>query len=789
MSVRQPRPQLTPNQKMRRSMFLAVEQLHLAAEAKRKRMAEYGKADPNDQTYEHDFSVFNLTRDNPEADHSFQNEVLGIGNQMRPSELFKMRNTGRVWHPGSLIPRYNTQEWLGHEINAQALPLSVFKPGKTCDIMAVVQKTMEQYYVHHEDRAIAKGIMENRPEEDAFDGVCTTGFAIDGIPFHQPQLEPILMNQPQNILNRLPVHTFMEINPNPQPSVPNHRVTLTVYSEKVFGFGFDKNAALKDGCMKLQYMFQHALDCHDFDAAFWHPLPPKELSQQRNKVEMNITNLLRSKIPDGNIEIEETAPRLFQASCTIDGLKIEAQSYSKKLAKKRLYLFLMMLMPKVLQTLDVSEWLGDGAGFAPDATYGITESQRGQKRGPGLYETEIPAKKAKQKIVTLTTEDDQEIKTLIEKHVTSYTTMMDGTGFPINIHNKRSGNFFLSHRCQNRHKFNKIDKKITDKVTVILELPDATEYEGCGKSLEMAKHLALLTAHKESTLLKQKEPMTTHGICAYGLMQDLCTNVRIHCKASQDNSVWTCEIEATSEEGGKQKETKTCKTDFTKKGAQRLAALDFLKKFNDVTKKAWEFAIIVAQEKLQKSDGVDKGKMINIMFQWTGLKKPTKNEAGVINYEIYGWKSQVQSTGDTRADDELIYEDVKNRFPFLTVRYEICPLKMLTQKLVMNQSLRDLKWDMLKWDLIHYDAEIKYFRVSLTLPSKDRFVGEGSSLKNAQKNAAHNCLTQHPVLKLGDDTDKKKNYWNTFITTIKRLPCQFKCEVISGKTKNQLALK
>ena len=111
---------------------------------------------------------------------------------------------------------------------------------------------------------------------------------------------------------------------------------------------------------------------------------------KRNKAEMNITNLLRSKIPDGNIEIVETAPRLFQASCTIDGLEIQAQGFSKRIAKKRLFLFLMMLMPKVLQTLDVSEWLGDGAGFAPDATYGTTESQRGQKRGPGLYENEIP---------------------------------------------------------------------------------------------------------------------------------------------------------------------------------------------------------------------------------------------------------------------------------------------------------------------------------------------------------------------------------------------------------------
>ena len=69
--------------------------------------------------------------------------------------------------------------------------------------------------------------------------------------------------------------------------------------------------------------------------------------------------------------------------------------------------------------------------------------------------------------------------------------------------------------------------------------------------------------------------MTTHGVCAYGLMQDLCTNVRIHCKASQDNTVWTCEIEATSEdEQGKQTELKICKTDFTKKGAQEGFQID-----------------------------------------------------------------------------------------------------------------------------------------------------------------------------------------------------------------------
>ena len=52
-----------------------------------------------------------------------------------------------------------------------------------------------------------------------------------------------------------------------------------------------------------------------------------------------------------------------------------------------------------------------------------------------------------------------------------------------------------------------------------LELPDGTEYEGYGKYLEVAKHQALMEALKQSSVLKNVEPMSTYGVCSYGLMQ------------------------------------------------------------------------------------------------------------------------------------------------------------------------------------------------------------------------------------------------------------------------------
>ena len=64
----------------------------------------------------------------------------------------------------------------------------------------------------------------------------------------------------------------------------------------------------------------------------------------------------------------------------------------------------------------------------------------------------------------VTLENEIDIKNKIAKHVTSYTKMIDGTGFPVNPHNKKSMDFFLAHRCHSRHKFRKIDKKLNDKI-------------------------------------------------------------------------------------------------------------------------------------------------------------------------------------------------------------------------------------------------------------------------------------------------------------------------------------
>ena len=122
--------------------------------------------------------------------------------------------------------------------------MSVFQPGKTCDIMSIVHQTMEHHYVHHEERAIAKAFIEDRPEEDSFDGVCTTGYSIDGIPFTQPQLEPILLRKPVSILNRLPCHTSIETNDNAKPGSPKIRATLNVYDEEVHGYGMTRDQAL-----------------------------------------------------------------------------------------------------------------------------------------------------------------------------------------------------------------------------------------------------------------------------------------------------------------------------------------------------------------------------------------------------------------------------------------------------------------------------------------------------------------------------------------------------------------
>ena len=227
------------------------------------------------------------------------------------------------------------------------VPYETLKPGSGA-MMEAVRRTMQNFYCHPEDRAIVSQVTE-MAEEEAWDGVCTTGFSIDGIPMHQPHLVPKIPSDPTIILSRMPVHTKMDTNNNAKEGTPRIRFTFTVHGEEVHGFGATKDMARRDGALKLCYMFQHALDVHDYDVAFWHPLPSMAQKGARTRAEGELLNAVRTKMNQVNPDEEEIAPRLFQASCTIEGLRIEAQAWSKKLAKKRLYLYLMLLMPNQLK--------------------------------------------------------------------------------------------------------------------------------------------------------------------------------------------------------------------------------------------------------------------------------------------------------------------------------------------------------------------------------------------------------------------------------------------------------
>ena len=82
---------------------------------------------------------------------------------------------------------------------------------------------------------------------------------------------------------------------------------------------------------------------------------------------------------------------------------------------------------------------------------------------------------------------------------------------------------------------------------------------------------------------------------------------KVHSSAAQDGTQWTCEIEALRQvEENKNDIVRLQKTDFTKKGAQRLAAFAFMRQFNKESQQALDWSIEIAKEKLEKSDGVDK---------------------------------------------------------------------------------------------------------------------------------------------------------------------------------------
>jgi hypothetical protein len=93
--------------------------------------------------------------------------------------------------------------------------------------------------------------------------------------------------------------------------------------------------------------------------------------------------------------------------------------------------------------------------------------------------------------------------------------------------------------------------------------------------------------------------------------------------------------------------------------------MEFLLKFNDVTKKVWKMAKEVGHEKLQKSDGVNRTKLVATIFSKLAQKKPSAAENGVLTWNIYGHEFAIKTTQDNFMDDSLIYEETRSVFPYL----------------------------------------------------------------------------------------------------------------------------
>ena len=238
----------TPKQKFATSMALAAAQIRLASELKRERMEKYGKADSNTKPFELDSSsIFPIESVANQA--RFQNTQLGLGNKIKHSSLFYKRGS-QVWKYGEVtraIPDYCRVGWREQDQTSLCVPIEKLKPGTS--LMETVRQTMMTHYCHAEDRALAASVGE-RAEEEAWDGICTTGFSIDGIPMHQPQLQPIIPKDPSLILTRVPVHTKLDTNNNVREGGAQFRITYEVLGETVYGFGTTKEAAKRDGCLK-----------------------------------------------------------------------------------------------------------------------------------------------------------------------------------------------------------------------------------------------------------------------------------------------------------------------------------------------------------------------------------------------------------------------------------------------------------------------------------------------------------------------------------------------------------
>ena len=156
---------------------------------------------------------------------------------------------------------------------------------------------------------------------------------------------------------------------------------------------------------------------------------------------------------------------------------------------------------------------------------------------------------------------------------------------------------------------------------------------------------------RESATLKMMEPMSTYGVCTWNLMHDISQGVIVSAKPNHDNTMWECSLTAVRPDPKNPGEPnrnpnqvlEIIRSDFTKKGAQRIASLQFLQKFNDTTKKVWQIAKETAAEKFRALDGQDKTKLVNQIFQRLGMKKPSAADNGLITWNIYGKESIIKA--------------------------------------------------------------------------------------------------------------------------------------------------
>ena len=134
-------------------------------------------------------------------------------------------------------------------------------------------------------------------------------------------------------------------------------------------------------------------------------------------------------------------------------------------------------------------------------------------------------------------------------------------------------------------------------------------------------------------------------------MHDISQGVIVSAKPNHDNTMWEVSLTAVRPDPKNPDQAnrnpnqilEIIRSDFTKKGAQRIASLHFLQRFNETTKKVWQIAKETAAEKFRALDGQDKTKLVNQIFQRLGMKKPSAADNGLITWNIYGKESIIKA--------------------------------------------------------------------------------------------------------------------------------------------------